>query len=206
MIFIRSTSFVSICKITLIHVNVKKNKAFMPVFCKIRIFSSSEIFRNFWVLDIWFSRWENAAVSALRFSADSVRNNAACKDSVFTDHMPIQISEYASVCIRQPGRLNLHSCQWIFNSCNYQFFGGVRNPDNSHSPYFYEDQMISMPSYLLVSIIRYCAVINFPHEKAHSPDGPCAFDVSFCWCSYSTVTLLARFLGLSTFRPFATLR
>lgn len=40
MIFIRSTSFVSICKITLIHVNVKKNKAFMPVFCKIRIFSS----------------------------------------------------------------------------------------------------------------------------------------------------------------------
>lgn len=34
--------------------------------------------------------------------------------------------------------------------------------------------MISMPSYLLVSIICYWAVINLPHEKAHSPDGPCA--------------------------------
>ena len=52
MIFIRGTSFVSICKIALIHANVKENKAFMHVFCKIRIFSPSEIFRNFYVLDI----------------------------------------------------------------------------------------------------------------------------------------------------------
>ena len=34
--------------------------------------------------------------------------------------------------------------------------------------------MIPMSSYLLVSIIRYWAVIHLPHEKAHSPDGPCA--------------------------------
>lgn len=86
------------------------------------------------------------------------------------------------------------------------FFGGIRDPDNWQSTYFYDDQMISIPSYLLISIIRYWAVIHLPHEKAHSADGPCAFAVSFSLCSYSTVTLLARFLGLSTFRPFATLR
>lgn len=45
----------------------------------------------------------------IMFSTDTTHNYAVYKGPVFTDHMPIQIRDWALVSIRQPGSLILHS-------------------------------------------------------------------------------------------------